>query len=747
MNGRLSIFLVGLLFLGMAVAGSAAPDTQLPSPLQGGDLWQFSPGDCELSRFYEWQESGAPLPFENRAARVEELLQDQQFLEAFLWATAEKDRTEVVDPLVDHVLRQLAEPLDRWEARLKIEVPADKYYARADAIAQRLHIHFRHDRTAGELAAVRFSIDDQLRLTEILLVAAVDHIDETQAERILRFQFELDPNYERFCRWRAFAHHTRLNENLLAFERETSSTLPFAEVFEDLAIDKLRRHQEADAFQYLLALYNRFPERWRSHAAAIRTAYKARLARLSEQQRYDEAMRHLQLSEKFPFEVLDPDMATYAIFYKLLRDQEAHPSGGRQALIKFLLNHSVFTTASYVGEALVDTQQAAEVPQSYRAIMEAQLGNAGMTYRFLGAAVRAEPPSAAFFFALGLATERFKNLLNLAQRCYEQALQLNPQYEPALLALARHDVIRGDFQSALMRTDAVLERHPRNDLARYETARVHYVRGEYEQAEPIFEELADGQRARPDYYYFLAQIALKRNDPSRARLWLQRLLAQYRQDLRAYLLLADCARAEDNPELEQDALETLYQLSRPWRFERMEAARLFRLAADRLARLGAYHLCDPTFELSSVEREHTGPFIPFRKQAAEPWERPPRYESLRVEATAPPRWIMFEPEWDNIAPIVWRDLVGGVDIHQPCSNELVITNPTDHEMLGVRVFVDNREFAYIYRVLPESKVTINFRSTDFPSRLALIYTTDTGFEEAFLPSGTLTRRVDPAWRE
>lgn len=738
-----------LVFAFCACLFPPAARAEIPDPSDDGareDLWRYTPGACELAAYYTWQESGGPLPAMDRAKRVEGLLGQESYLEAFLWATAEKSRTEEADPLVRRALNALAAPLPGWESQLKIESPEGNWYRRAQTISSRLHLRFAPGGTPGKAGDVRFPAKDQLRLAEILLVAAVDHIDEAQAERILRFQFDIDPAYERFCRWRAFAHHTRLDNDLLEFEAANAETLPYPEALEDLAIDRLRHQEEADAFQYLMACYERFPDRWIRQAAAIRTAYKARLARLCEQHRFDEALAHLQLSLQFSFEVLDPDMATYAIFYKLLKDQESHPVDARQALIKFLLNHSVFTAASYVSEALADQQQADVVPHTYRAIMEAQLGNSGMTYRFLDAAVRNEPPSAAFFFALGLATERFKNLWTLAQRCYEQSLALDPSYEPSLLALARHEVMRGEFDSALERTGLVLVTHPENDLARYESARVHYVRGELDRAEALFRDLAASHRARPDPFYFLAEIERKRNNPAEARRWMERLLSQYPNNLRAWLILADCAKAESQPGRETAALERLYSLTRPWRFERIQAARLFRLAVDRLAALGVAHSCSPRFVLNSIKRD-TIPFIPAEaRQAGGAWEIPPSEDTVRVEAVSPPRWMMFDREWaDTLDSFVWRDLVAFGDPWQAWHNTLEIVNPSPYEMLGVRVFADGHEFAYLYRILPKATVSVKFKSDKPPTNVGVAYTTDTGVDQVILPQGKFVRRVDPSF--
>jgi tetratricopeptide (TPR) repeat protein len=698
-----------------------------------------------LDRYYEWVETEAVLLPGERQSRVADALAQQLYLEAYLWATVDEGRGRLVPGLAQEVLDAAAKPLDRWALRMGITHSDSEWRDLARRIATRARIDFAKPRDV--FSTMTLTRGEALRLSEVLLLDAVDRIQETRAEEILRYEHALDRSASRFCRWRAFAHNTGKDSLLVDYEQAIAEDPPYPEVLEDLMVNRFRRRRFDEAFDPLLLLWERFPERAERHVGAYRRAFKARLTRLIETEQLGEALDFLRLGDSLPFEVLDPDMATYAIYYRLLQDQEENPEGVRGDLIKFLLNHSAFAEASYVSQALRAEGFSATLPDSYHAIMEAQLGNAGMAYQHLQLAIQREPPSAAFFFALGLVNERFKNLWNLAARCYEQALDLDPGYEPALLALARHALVQGRIQEASDRAHRVLEQHPENDLAQYEAARIALAQGELDRARDLFTDLARGVRAEPEYFLFLAQILLKQGHPGEARRWITDLVRWSPQNATAYFLLADAARAEKNGREEVDALETAYEITRPWRFERLQAARQFQVAAERLARLGIRHPCSPTFRVSSVKQRHPYPIAPSAGQSPGPWTIPPMTEGMRIEASPPPRWMTLEQEWvDASGPVLWRTLSAGETPETRCHNELEIHNPSPFEMLGVRIFVDGREFAFQYRLLPDARMFLTFNTEDFPRQIGLVYTTDTGFQEALLPRGLFSRRVDPAFR-
>jgi len=476
--------------------------------------------------------------------------------------------------------------------------------------------------------------------------------------------------------------------------------------------------------------------------AGYRLAYRARLAQLCEQGRYPEAMAHIELSRKIPYNVLDYDMAVYAIYNHLLKAQEENPDGGRQALLKFLLNHAIYAEASLVGEALSREDLPAALPSTYRAIIEAKLGNSGLAFQLLREATRTEPPSAAFFFALGTVAEVYKNLWNLADACYRQSLALDRQYEPSLLALARHDLLRGRFEDARARTGQILATHPENQLALYESARIYYAQGDYDTARELFLKLASSDRAKPDHFYYLASIAMKRDDPAEARRLLEQLLDEFPEDMMAHFLLADVAHLEKNRAREVAELDELRRLADPWRFDRIQAARLHEASARRLAALGVEHPASPQFRLSSAMNTSSAAVQPETLQAGGPWRPPTKIDAANVTRPKIPQWVSLDMSWrGNLDPVVWREL-SFKSRDSTCMNTLEIVNPSDYEMLGVRIFADGREFAFIYRIPPRGQTALRFRTDVFPGHIGFVYTTDLGAEMTVSPAGVLSRRVD-----
>jgi hypothetical protein len=233
------------------------------------------------------------------------------------------------------------------------------------------------------------------------------------------------------------------------------------------------------------------------------------------------------------------------------------------------------------------------------------------------------------------------------------------------------------------------------------------------------EALARSDRATPDHFYYLAAIALRENAPERARETLAALLGEFEEDPQAYLMLAGAARQAGDPGAEIAALEKVCQITGPWRFDRIASLRLFNAAAARLLEHGVTHACAPRVKMLSKKKRDREAILPSARQPPGPWSPEPRLDKVEVHTPSVTGWAPLSRRWREGwrgGATVWRQLPGRDGSADTC-NRLELINPSPYEMLGIRVFADSQEFAFVYRLAPGQSMMIEFRSDVFPATL------------------------------
>jgi hypothetical protein len=172
-----------------------------------------------LETIYNTQARDAWPPAPDLLKIIETEEKAGRYYEAWLWAGAITRLQPQQREAPRRTLDRLLEPLASWKSASDHPPGGGLARPRPRRGRPRENAAASPRRAGRSPPATTLSPADQMRLAEILLLAAIERVDETRAAQWLRFQYQIDPTRERFLRWRAFVIHNQRLGELLEFHR------------------------------------------------------------------------------------------------------------------------------------------------------------------------------------------------------------------------------------------------------------------------------------------------------------------------------------------------------------------------------------------------------------------------------------------------------------------------------------------------------------------------------------------------